>query len=174
MIEGDFQRRVNLLAEQQTELCYHCHKCTAGCPVAADMEHGPDTLLRLVQLGLTDEALRSADIWLCAGCQTCGTRCPNGIDIARVVDALREIALVERVPLATRNAALFNQIFMWLVRRTGRMHEMSLLGAYKLASGDLLSDLDAGIGLLRKGKVPALPDRVRRLEEIKKIFETTT
>ncbi|MBC7224887.1 MAG: disulfide reductase, partial [Anaerolineae bacterium] len=32
-------------------------------------------------------------IWLCAACQTCYTRCPKGVDLSRIMEALRELAL---------------------------------------------------------------------------------
>src|SRR5512143_770053 len=97
MIDTTFQQRVNALAHETTELCYHCHKCTAGCPVSYAMTYGPDRVLRMVQLGQAEAALASQDIWLCAGCETCGARCPNDIDIAHVMDALRQIATAERL-----------------------------------------------------------------------------
>jgi heterodisulfide reductase subunit C len=68
------------------ELCYHCHKCTAGCPVVDAMDYGPDQILRMIALDQSDEILQSKDIWLCAGCYTCATRCPNDIDISAVMD----------------------------------------------------------------------------------------
>ena len=84
--------KVNALSEQTTQLCYHCHKCTSGCPVASEMQYGPDRVLRMVQQDETDRLFGSRDIWLCASCETCGARCPNEIDVARVMDALRQLA----------------------------------------------------------------------------------
>ncbi|RPI23567.1 MAG: hypothetical protein EHM70_22350, partial [Chloroflexota bacterium] len=95
MIDIQFTDRVNSLSEQTVQMCYHCHKCTAGCPVASEMAYGPDRILRMVQFGEKDKLLGSHDIWLCASCETCGARCPNEIDIARVMDALRQIAIQE-------------------------------------------------------------------------------
>ena len=51
------QQQVRILSEQEVELCYHCHKCTAGCPVAVEMEFGPDRVLRMIQLGQGDRVL---------------------------------------------------------------------------------------------------------------------
>ena len=84
--------QVNALSKQTVEMCYHCHKCTAGCPVAFSMEYGPDRLLRLLQLGQVERVLTSRDIWLCLTCEMCGAHCPNDIHIADVALALREIA----------------------------------------------------------------------------------
>jgi heterodisulfide reductase subunit C len=83
IVDVSLMEQVNALAEQQVELCYHCHKCTSGCPAATEMRFGPDQMLLLLQLGQKDRLLSSADLWLCAGCETCATRCPNEIDIAR-------------------------------------------------------------------------------------------
>jgi len=169
--ETIWSNAVGLAAEQEIELCYHCHKCTSGCPVAGQMEYGPDRILRLVQLGEKDRVLGSRDIWLCAGCETCGTRCPNGIAIAGVMDALRAIALSEgragRVP-----AAKFHRLFLLVVENMGRMHEAILLGAYKLWSGNLLDDINTAPALLLKGKIPLLPQPVKQREAIKRLFRS--
>jgi heterodisulfide reductase subunit C len=57
--------------------CYQCGKCSAGCPVAFAMDKTPRQIIRLLQLGFLEEALKSRTIWLCATCQTCSTRCPR-------------------------------------------------------------------------------------------------
>ncbi|MBU0704783.1 MAG: (Fe-S)-binding protein [Chloroflexi bacterium] len=84
--------QVNSLSGQTTQLCYHCHKCTAGCPAAFAMEYGPDRILRLIQFGQRERILASRDAWLCLGCEMCGTHCPNEIDIGEVMIALKELA----------------------------------------------------------------------------------
>jgi len=76
--------------------CYHCGKCSAGCPAAGFMDILPNQVIRLVQLGLVRNALESETIWFCAACQTCYARCPKGVDLPRVMEALREIALQEK------------------------------------------------------------------------------
>ncbi len=178
MIDTTFQRRVNALSHESTELCYHCHKCTAGCPVSFAMTYGPDRVLRMVQLGQDDVALASQDIWLCAGCETCGARCPNDIDIAHVMDALRQIAAARqgrsaprlRPDAGARRVPLFHRIFLWLVRATGQMHEMALLGSYKVLGLDLFSDLGSGAQLILKGKVPLIPKFSPNRSRVKRIF----
>ena len=34
-------------------------------------------------------------IWLCAACQACYTRCPKGVDLSRIMEAIREIVMYE-------------------------------------------------------------------------------
>jgi heterodisulfide reductase subunit C len=59
------------------------------------MDMLPSQVIRLVQLGQVEEALESETIWFCAACQTCYARCPKGVDLSRIMEALREIALQE-------------------------------------------------------------------------------
>ena len=170
-IDSSFQQRVNERSGQFIQLCYHCHKCTAGCPVALAMDYGPDRVLRMVQFGLKGPVLGSSDIWICASCQTCGTRCPNEIDIAQVMDALRQQAVEEGVPAKEKNVLLFHNLFLSILKRTGRMHEASLMGLYKLASRDLFSDLGKGLKMVLKGKIPLLPSQIKGKDELRDIFE---
>src|SRR4030042_2127797 len=78
--------------------CSQCRKCTNGCPLAFAMDLKPNQVMRMVQLGLDDELLRAKTIWICASCQTCTTRCPNDIDIAHVMDSLRQLGRESGVP----------------------------------------------------------------------------
>jgi len=54
------------------------------------MEYLPSQVIRLAQLGLED-VLDSPTIWTCAACLTCVSRCPKGIDLPRVMEAMRII-----------------------------------------------------------------------------------
>ena len=90
--EKSFVDQVNDLSRQTVQLCYHCHKCTAGCPAAFAMEYGPDRILRLIQFGQRERLLTSRDPWLCLGCEMCGAHCPNEIDINEVMIALKEMS----------------------------------------------------------------------------------
>jgi heterodisulfide reductase subunit C len=166
--------RVNALTDQQIELCYHCHKCTSGCPVAAEMRYGPDQVLLLVQFGQTARLLSSPDIWLCAGCEACATRCPNDLDIARVMDALRQIGQAEGVRAADTGSVKFHRLFLFLVERLGRMNEAGLLGAHKLWTGNLFADLDSGAQLILKGKIPLMPHVVKGRDQLRRLFGTSS
>ena len=87
-----FLEQINTLSGQTVQLCYHCHKCTAGCPVVSAMDYGPDRALRMIQFGQAEQLLTSRDIWLCLGCENCGAHCPNDIDAGQVILALRRVA----------------------------------------------------------------------------------
>jgi heterodisulfide reductase subunit C len=157
---------------QHVEFCYHCHKCTAGCPVVSAMEYGPDCLLRMVLLDQADLILSSRDIWLCAGCMTCMSRCPNDIDIAAVMDSLRQIAVFEGYQPGEPDALLFHRLFLGVVQRLGRSHEAVMLGLFKIISHvPLVNDMRAGLGLFLRGKVPILPGRSGATAEVRGIFQ---
>ena len=173
MLGYELIRQVNHLSEQTIELCYHCHKCTSGCPVADEMQYGPDRILRMVQFGEKEKLLKSADIWVCASCETCGTRCPNEIDILRVMDALRQMAYQENNPVGDITAIKFHKTFLFLTKHLGRMHEASLMGIITLWTMNLLADVNTILKMLIKGKAPLLPKPVKGRQEIKRIFERT-
>lgn len=167
---GEFVAQVNRLSGQTVQLCYHCHKCSSGCPVVAEMEYGPDRLLRLVQQGQKGRLLRSRDIWLCASCETCGARCPNEINVGQVIDALRCLSLQEGTEVALPQVALFHRLFLRLLRHLGRMHEASLLGLYLVRTGQLPRYVGLGLRLFARGKVPLRPRGAGARREIGQIF----
>lgn len=92
-LRSAFVARVEALSGQKLLACYQCGKCSAGCPVVSRMEILPNQIIRYAQLGLEAELLASDAIWACASCMTCNVRCPKGINIAEVIEALRQILL---------------------------------------------------------------------------------
>jgi heterodisulfide reductase subunit C len=95
-IENKFVEKVEELSGQNLMACYQCGKCSAGCPAVSEMDILPNQIIRYAQLGLKDELLASRSIWVCATCLTCNSRCPKGINIAEVLEALRQILLRKR------------------------------------------------------------------------------
>ncbi len=86
-------RKLEEISGQNLRQCYQCGRCSAGCPIVEAMDILPNQIIRLCQLGLVEEALNSKTIWLCASCITCNSRCPKGVDIARIMEALRLMIL---------------------------------------------------------------------------------
>jgi heterodisulfide reductase subunit C len=83
---------------ERLRLCFQCGTCTADCPIArfSDVYH-PRKLMRMTQLGMKDRVIGSEALWLCAACFTCVDHCPQGVDVAGVLRALRNIAVREGV-----------------------------------------------------------------------------
>jgi len=92
-IKDHFVEKVQELSGQNLLACYQCGKCSAGCPAISQMDILPNQIIRFAQLGFKDELLASRAIWICASCYTCNARCPKGINIAEVIEALRQILL---------------------------------------------------------------------------------
>lgn len=92
-IHSELARRVEEVSGQNLFACYQCGNCTAGCPVSFAMDLGPHQVIRYTLLGLESEVLESNTFWICASCLQCTSRCPKGLDIARIMEALRVILL---------------------------------------------------------------------------------
>jgi heterodisulfide reductase subunit C2 len=91
-VRGDFVTQVETISGENLLACNQCGKCSAGCPVAFSMDILPNQVIRLAQLGFED-VLETQTIWTCAACLTCVARCPKGIDLPRVMEALRIIKM---------------------------------------------------------------------------------
>lgn len=169
LVDPLFSLKVQERSGEPLLRCYFCQKCSAGCPVAEVMEYKPAQVVRLVQLGRKETVLSSSAIWMCVGCETCGTRCPNHIRLAPMFDALRYMALEEGYKPDPMVYAL-HRSFLDSIRLWGRVHELSMLMEYKLRSRDLFSDLGMGVGLILKGKISFLPERIRGLADVRRLY----
>lgn len=87
-----FTDKVKLLTGEDIDLCYQCGVCSSSCPMSSEMDVLPSTIMRFIQLGIED-VLKSEAIWMCNSCFTCQARCPRGIDVAKIMEALRQLNL---------------------------------------------------------------------------------
>jgi heterodisulfide reductase subunit C len=176
-IHGGLTREPAWVAELEAEsgikvsACYQCKKCSNGCPVVYAMDFQPNRLIRMIQLGLKEDVLKSATIWVCASCETCSTRCPNDIDIAALMDHLRQAAIREGKVEKEENTPTFHQTFLSSIRRNGRVHELMMIGEYRLKTKDFLSDLRLGWEMFRRGRLKLFPAGVKSKGEIEEIFK---
>jgi heterodisulfide reductase subunit C len=164
---------VKMKSGQDILACYYCNKCVAGCPVAGFMDIPPNALLRMIQYNQTIEILKSSTIWLCASCETCGARCPNGIDIAKVADALKQLTFEERVKSREKKVPVMHQVFLSGIKKRGRMHELSLIRDMRIRAGGYFKDIQMGLKMFRLGKLSLLPEKVKNIREVKRIFRKT-
>ena len=161
--------RLEKEAGTSINLCYQCGKCTAGCPAAFAMDYPPRQVIRLLQLGFTEQALNAKSIWICASCETCSARCPRGVDVASLMDTMRREALKNNK--TDKKVAAFNKAFLFNVKNFGRTYEAGLLLMYNLTTGQLLKDMALGLPMMQRGKVSVLPEKIKARDEMKKIFE---
>ncbi|MFP3952192.1 MAG: 4Fe-4S dicluster domain-containing protein [Candidatus Bathyarchaeia archaeon] len=90
-----FKAKVKELSGENLDLCFQCGACSGGCPLSQEMDYLPSKIIRMAQLGL-EEVLESKTIWVCSTCFNCEVRCPRGIDIANVMEALRQLMLRQK------------------------------------------------------------------------------
>jgi heterodisulfide reductase subunit C len=97
LVRGDLVERVETLSGQNFSACYQCGRCSAGCPVVAEMDMLPSEVIRRLQIGQVEEVLRTKTIWICASCLQCASRCPKGVEFSSICDALRQTVLRRRL-----------------------------------------------------------------------------
>lgn len=149
--------------------CYQCGKCSAGCPVAFAMDYMPRQIIRMLQLGMIREALKSRTIWLCAGCAACYTRCPRNVDLPRLMEALRMEAR-ESGLVAEKKVRIFEDLFLRSVERFGRVFETGLIMGFNIKSGEFLKDVMLGPAMLTRGKISLLPHKIKDGGAVRRIF----
>jgi heterodisulfide reductase subunit C len=165
--------KIENITSESPMLCYQCGKCSAGCPIRDYMEDSPNQVVRLVQLGFDDEALKSSTVWLCASCLTCSSRCPQNFDIAKFMDAMRETALREGIEISEKDTVKFHKAFLNQIKKNGKTFELGLTLDYKLKTLDFFQDVDVAPEMFFKGKISLFPHKIKKGEEIKKIFDRT-
>lgn len=172
-VNRDLERSIEERTGQKVRDCYQCKKCSAGCPVAFAMDLLPHEVMKLVQYGQAGRLLSCSTVWLCASCETCTTRCPNGIDIARVMDGLRQAALEAGAPPAEKDVLLFHKSFLNGIKLTGKTNETVLMGPYKMLSGHLADDMGLAAVMMAKRKIKLIPRLVKNRKAIRRIFRET-
>ena len=154
--------------------CYQCGKCSTGCPVASEMDMLPHQMVRSAVLGLTDRIVNSKSIWLCLTCHTCGARCPNGIDVPALLDPIRHQVLARNIETSSSNVPVFHRAFLKNVNRFGRVHELALVGDYKMKTKTFFADMKLGMDMFRKGRMRLFPKWLFGNKEVKSIFKKST
>jgi len=159
------------LTSENFARCTQCGRCTAGCPLASDMDLSPTRVLRSLQLGQVERAARSLAIWFCVSCQVCTTRCPQEVDIAHTMDSLRELARRHGLEHpGSRDILSFHRSLLAVVRRYGRLREFPLVRGYKLRTWHFFQDLLVAPRLFFRGKIHLLPKEIAAVEAVRQVF----
>jgi len=106
------RQTIEKLSGEQISTCYQCEKCSNGCPMTFAMDIVPHRVIHSIQLGMIDEVINSDTIWVCSSCETCTTRCPNKIDIAHVMDTLRQLSTQRGVKASQKQALFYIKSFL--------------------------------------------------------------
>ena len=70
-----------------------CGKCSATCPAYDEMEYHPHQFVGMVETGDIEPLLNSDSLYKCLSCFACVDRCPRGVEPAKVVEAVRLVAV---------------------------------------------------------------------------------
>ena len=149
--------------------CYQCLKCSSGCPLASAMDYLPSQIRRLAQLGEEDLLLSSEALWLCTGCYTCHARCPNNINTAKVIDALKPMA-VKKGCKGKKNIRLFHDYFIENIKKRGRAFEGEFLAKYQFMTGQIIKNALMGLELFLMGRISIFPESVEDPEALREIY----
>lgn len=155
--------------DEDVNLCYQCEKCTSGCPVSSEMELVPAQVMHAAQLNFKSRILAANTIWLCASCETCTTRCPQGIDISKIMDALRITARREKIKAKIPLVPIFYTLCYWAIKYIGCIYEMGVAGFLRLRSGRLIKDIPLAKAFIKKGKLRFFP-KFRNIFRINRII----
>ncbi|MHC4778938.1 MAG: 4Fe-4S dicluster domain-containing protein [Planctomycetota bacterium] len=93
--DREFVRKLEEISGENFHKCMQCGTCTAGCPMISEMDHPPRKVILMSHFGFKEIVLQANTPWLCATCNTCSVRCPRGIDLPRLMEAVRLITLRE-------------------------------------------------------------------------------
>lgn len=81
-------------ADSNITLCLTCSECTNCCPVFHERSiFDPQAIIRMVNMGLTEELLGSPSIWLCIACGRCSKACTQTVKGREIIARLRSMAI---------------------------------------------------------------------------------
>ena len=76
--------------------CFTCGECSSACPVSGERSvFDPRVIVRMVNLGLVEELVRSPSIWLCLSCGRCTDACGQRVDGRQMFQRLQEAAVCD-------------------------------------------------------------------------------
>lgn len=165
-----FREKLLRRAKADVAQCYQCGNCSASCPAAFTFDYMPNQVMRMLQVGLVDEVLRSKSLQNCIQCLTCTARCPRNIDVSGVFEDLKTLGVARNLDVP-ENVKTFNRLFLENIAKYGRLSEAMFLVRFNLAVKRPLNDADLGMPMISKGKIEFLPKKSRGAGEIGRIYK---
>lgn len=178
--ENLWSQAIEREADIRVASCYQCLRCTNSCPVSHFMEFKPHQVVRLVQLGQRDKLLKCSTVWVCLSCEMCSTYCPNEIDVAGLMNHLKNSVIASRIPPAEYDIAAFHEVFLSVLHKHGRLNDLQLMQRFKwktLTHGsipsweEMMKDLSLAVELMKRKRLKLLPERSRATGEIRRILD---
>jgi ABC-type phosphate transport system auxiliary subunit len=94
--------------------------------------------------------------------------------VPALLDPIRHQVLRENIQTREAEIPAFHRAFLKTVRMFGRVHELTLIGMYKMKTRTYFNDMRLGLEMFRKGKMHILPHRSKRSREIKEVFNRSS
>ena len=76
--------------------CMRCGKCSGTCPSYGEMEYHPHQFVYMVETGDIETLMKSESVYNCLSCFACVDRCPRGVEPAKLIEAVRLLAIREK------------------------------------------------------------------------------
>ncbi len=154
--------------------CLQCGLCSGSCPLSLYMDYTPRRLMHLSREGFKEEVLSSLTIWLCTCCYACMVECPKKINITHLMYALKERAIQEGFYPKRFPMPVLAREFARSIKRHGRVTESWLIVRVfaKTAILRMFGMWKLGLGLMRTGRMPLVPEKVERRVEVRTLLNT--
>ena len=91
-------REIKRYGAVDVSACFNCGNCSAVCPLSEGSESFPRRVIRLGQLGRTEELLAADEPWLCHHCGECTKTCPRQADPGEYMAAVRSWTIARLEP----------------------------------------------------------------------------
>ena len=76
--------------------CFSCGTCTAGCPERElDSLYSPRKVIKNALLGMKENVFSNKFVEICSMHHRCFTQCPQGVEIPKLMNAIKNIAIKE-------------------------------------------------------------------------------
>jgi len=178
--ENLWSRAVAMETGIQVASCYQCMRCSNSCPVSTNMDIKPHQVVRMVQLGQRERLLECSSIWICLSCEMCSTYCPNEIDVAGLMNHLKNLVVSSQKKPAEIDIATFHEVFLNVLQTSGRINDLQLMRQFRWkglvrrdlpARGEMMKDFHLAMDLLKRKRLKLFPERSGATGEVRRIFE---
>lgn len=163
----------NIPGGEKIKLCMQCGTCSGSCPTSYAMDYTPREIIAALRAGQLDKVLESNTVWLCASCYYCTVRCPSGIKLTDIMYELKRLGIEYGLYVRGGMTPVLSTTFLDIVDRYGRNFETELLVRLFLRTDPikLLGTAPLGLRLLRRRRLPLLPERVKGRNDLAKMLQ---
>lgn len=96
MQNNDLKEQVIRMSGVNPKKCMRCGKCSGTCPSYGEMEYHPHQFVYMVENGDIKTLMKSDSLYKCLSCFACVDRCPRGVEPAKLIEAVRLLAVRQK------------------------------------------------------------------------------